>query len=172
MKKYTVPIIPQTKPMGCWAASIAMILAWREQICHHTAESVARACGYTKQREAGLAPDDTAPLKHWGFEWLAPQSITVSGFYQLLCQYGPLWVATKSPFPPPSGPPVPHVRVVTGMEPHPDASKTVLYVNDPAPRGRGSSYQEGYLRFVGKKDTLGLEEMGIGFPIYTAHLVN
>jgi hypothetical protein len=145
MKKYFVSVIAQTKPMGCWAASIAMILSWKEKKSYYTPDLIAKECGYTQNREAGLAPNDTGPLTYWGFKWLAPQSLTIDGLYRLLMVKGPLWVATKSPFPPPNGPLVPHIRVVTGMKPHADAHRTIIYINDPAPIRRGSSYEESYL---------------------------
>ena len=166
MIKYHVPLIHQTKQMGCWAASIAMILSWRDNK-RYTPQEIAIGCDYNQQREAGLNPEDSTPLKHWGFEWLMPQSLLVAGLYQLLCQRGPLWVASLTPFP--------HVRVIVGMEPNPDPSKAILYMNDPDPGGAGK-YAEDYYVFTIKKDDLASGKLPNypiatgSIPIYTAFL--
>lgn len=167
MRRYHVPVIPQTKPMGCWAASIAMILSWRDHKLY-TPGYVAEQCGYGAMREAGLDKNDSWPLLYWGFKWLPAQTISVTDFYWGLVNHGPLWVATDQAAP--GQPTAPHIRVVTGMDPHPDPGRAIIYLNDPAPLFQGSFGWETYHAFIGKKTTLMWRSMAVDAPIYTAHL--
>ena len=164
MKKYQVPLIAQSKPMGCWAASIAMIVSWRDNRLY-TPEEIAKACNYDKKRVEGLHPEDTKALTHWGLNWTAPQSFHVSGMFNMLQTHGPLWVATQES--------IAHVRVIVGMEPSPDPSRAKLYIQDPLPTLRGSVYIETFSNFCSKKNTLARRELrSMTAPIYTAYLKN
>jgi len=162
MKKYQVPLIAQSRPMGCWAASIAMIVSWRDNR-NYTPEQIAKACKYNQKREVGLHPEDTKPLTHWGFTWCGPQSFHVAGMFSMLQTHGPLWVATQEA--------VPHVRVIVGMEPNPDPSRAKLYIQDPLPHNQGKKYTETFSNFCTKKNTLARTELRtMNAPIYTAFL--
>ena len=163
MKKYHVPLVPQTKEFGCWSASIAMIVSWRDNR-RYTSEEIAKACNYDKKREVGgLHPEDILPFVHWGLTWRNPQTYHVAGLYSLLQTHGPLWVATHEGSA--------HARVVVGMEPHPDPSRAKLYIQDPGPTLFGSIYVESFSDFCSKKDVLARRELRTMIaPVYTAHL--
>jgi hypothetical protein len=169
---YNVPLIPQTTNMSCWAAGIAMIIAWKRHVTL-SAEQIATNPGgipYLAQFQTGLNPNDTYILRSWGLVTEAPQCYTIEGFDQLLTRFGPLWVASAVPGP--------HIRVVCGLSSGVTASQTILSVNDPWEQGmrvfrmpnRGSHYYVDYLTFTKQYETLGGRELREPAPIYVAHL--
>ncbi len=170
---YDVPLIPQTTAMGCWAAGIAMICAWRDHLSIDPT-TIARNPGdvpYLAQLQTGLNPNDASILRRWGFATEAPQSYTVAGFVQLLRRFGPLWVAAAVPGP--------HIRVVTGFSPDPaQAGGGLVGINDPWERGmpvfrwpnRGARYTLSYFEFNRQVGALGTRERAEAAPVYVAHL--
>lgn len=167
--RYNVQLVPQQTGMSCWAAGFAMIVGWREQMSLDPSE-IARATGYWAQYRDGLLPEDTHVMDIWGLVPEAPQSYTVSGFSELLRNFGPLWVATAEPGA--------HIRVVTGIHGDGSPDGTTLHINDPweqgmnafQPDNRGSQYTETYRQFVQKQARLADREMDIDAPIYVSHL--
>jgi hypothetical protein len=172
--RYHVNMIPQQTGMGCWAASIAMIFGWAQRVCIDPGAIAARE-GYQQYLSTGLPPNDDSILRAWGIYPEAPQNYTIAGFMQLLQQYGPLWIAAAVPGA--------HVRVVTGFDPHADASKATVYINDPWEQGmkqfrlpnHGARYTMSYLRLVKQEETLAKRELfdpvyASKLPIYVAHL--
>ncbi len=155
---YDVPLIPQTSSMSCWAASIAMILAWRDQASYDPLLIAQNAGGpsYLPSYSNGLDPNDSYILRRNGFEVLAPQCFTLGAIKSLLETYGPLWVATWAPGP--------HIRVVRGL------INRAVYINDPAPVNRGSRYTQSFRTFFGAMEELGARELSQPAPIYVAHL--
>ncbi|MGH9647229.1 MAG: papain-like cysteine protease family protein [Bryobacteraceae bacterium] len=169
---YNVPLIPQTTDMSCWAAGIAMIVAWKRHVSIN-AEQIATDPGgipYLAEFRTGLNPNDTYILRRWGLVTEAPQCYSTQGLDQLLTRYGPLCVASAVPGP--------HIRVVCGLLPGTSASETILSINDPWERGmvsfrmpnRGSHYQMDYLTFTNQLETLGRRELREPAPIYVAHM--
>jgi hypothetical protein len=157
--------------MDCWAASIAMIQSWANQMSIDPGTVAARD-GYQRYLSTGLPPSDDRILRDWGIVPEYPQNYTVAAFMQLLQQYGPLWVAgTVGSIPA-------HVRVVTGFDPDPDPSLAIVYINDPWQLGMttfslpnsGSTYSQTYLKFTNQTDTLASAEMSEVSPVYVAHL--
>jgi Papain-like cysteine protease AvrRpt2 len=169
---YNVPLVPQTTSMSCWAAGIAMILAWRRGISIDpvTIASNPGGVSYLAQFQSGLNPNDTTILRRWGLSLEAPQSYSVEGFAQLLQRYGPLWVAASVPGP--------HIRVVTGFQPATPDVNSVVAINDPWEQGmhmfrwpnRGARYTRTYLQFTRDVERLARAEMNQPAPIYVAHL--
>jgi hypothetical protein len=170
---YDVPLIPQTTSMSCWAAGIAMIVAWKRRISIDPFMVATNPGGisYLQQfHHAGLNPNDTTILRRWGFVVEAPQSYTVAGFADLLHRYGPLWVAAAVPGP--------HIRVVTGFQPATPENNSIVAINDPwevgmqafRPNNRGSRYTRSYLRFTREVSRLGRSELDEPSPVYVAHL--
>ena len=155
---YDVPLIPQMTNMSCWAASIAMILGWKNNMSIPD-EIIAKNPGginYMPSYANGLDPNDKYILGVNGFETDAPQCYTANAIYDLLWAKGPLWVATWAPGP--------HIRVVTGL------IGNTLYINDPAPVGSGSRYSQTFTQFFGAMENLGSREMSQRFPVYVAYL--
>lgn len=156
--RYDVPLVPQTSTMSCWAASIAMILGWKDQASYDP-QLIAQNYGglnYMPSYKDGLDPNDTYILTRNGFTVLAPQCYTTGAIAQMLETYGPLWVASWAPGP--------HVRVVRGL-----ANETV-YLNDPAPVNLGSQYTQSFSTFFGAMEDLGRRELKQKNPVYVAHL--
>jgi hypothetical protein len=169
---YRVPLIPQTTGMSCWAAGIAMLVAWKQQISIDPVLIASNPGGisYLTQFQTGLDPNDKTILRRWGLVAEAPQSYSPSGFADLLLRYGPLWVASSVPGP--------HIRVVTGFQPAASEVNSVVAINDPWETGmlafrwpnRGSSYTRTYLRFTNEVTRLARSEMNQPAPVYVAHL--
>lgn len=168
---YDVPLIPQTTSMGCWAAGMAMILAWKNGICVSpvTIASNPGAAPYLSQLQTGLDPNDVNILRRWGFVVEAPECYAAEGLARLLEAHGPLWVAAKLPTIPA------HIRVITGMD---VGGGSRVYVNDPWEQGmmnfhwpqRGSRYSRTFGRFMAQVEGLGRDELSEPSPIYVAHL--
>lgn len=164
--RYDVPLIAQTTGMGCWAASIAMILGWKNQASFDPSLIAANPGGtnYVPSLTNGLDPNDRYILQRNGFAVEEPACYTPSAITALVDRYGPLWLAGLVPL---SGVahPVPHIRVVTGFE------GGQVYINDPWPVHSGSRYTRSFQTiFVGQMETLGATELNQPVPIYLAHL--
>jgi hypothetical protein len=168
---YSVPLIPQTSDHSCWAAGIAMILAWKRGISidPRTIAANRGSVSYMRQFRHGLDPEDTFILHRWGFILEAPQSYSPDDFAGLLERYGPLWVAASIS--------EPHIRVVTGFKSAAGGPSFVI-INDPweegmiafRPSNRGSTYRRSYRRFTREVEHLAGDELGVTAPIYVAHL--
>ncbi|MFA8385362.1 MAG: papain-like cysteine protease family protein [Pelagibaca sp.] len=158
--KYDVQLIAQTTGMSCWAASIAMILGWRynTSIADTTIAANSGGTNYTPSMTTGLDPNDRYILERNGFILDEPMCYTPELVKSILEANGPLWVASQVP----AGP---HIRVVTGYD------GKQLYINDPAPVGRGSRYTRSFDRFFGAMEQLGEAELTTQrAPIYVAYL--
>jgi hypothetical protein len=156
---YDVHLIPQTSDFSCWAASIAMILGWRNSASYDPSLIATNFGGtnYMPQFNNGLSPNDTYILQRNGFRVLSPQCYTVRAVRHLLSQFGPLWVAGLT-----GGP---HIRVATGL------TAGRVHVNDPWPPFHGAQYTRSFSSFFGDMETLGASEMNQPAPVYVAHLM-
>lgn len=155
---HDVPLFPQTTGMSCWAASIAMILGWKNQQCIADVTIAANYGGasYLPSMQSGLDPNDRYILERNGFELDAPKCYTLDLVKQLIDGRGPLWVASAAP--------APHIRVVRGY------GGDMLLVNDPAPVNAGSRYTRSFNSFFGQMETLGASELKQAAPVYVAYL--
>jgi hypothetical protein len=159
---YDVILIPQSTNMSCWAASIAMILSWKNQASFDP-QMIASNPGGTNympqfaNNGPGLDPNDKYILERNGFKLEAPQCYTLEAVQGLLAQHGPLWVASQVP----AGP---HIRVVTG------STGDRLHINDPSPVNQGAKYTRGFNDFFGQMETLGGQELNEPSPVYVAYL--
>ena len=158
--KYNVPLIAQTTNMSCWAASMAMILGWRnrQSVSQRAIASNFGGPSYMPQLTSGLNPNDRYILERNGFTLDAPMCYSPSLIESMLDSYGPLWVASAVPSA--------HIRVVTGLD------NGVLYINDPWPVSRGAKYTRSFSQFFGAMETLGAVEVGQPSPIYVAYLAS
>lgn len=156
--RYDVPLIPQSTPDSCWAASIAMILGWRDKASYSDV-ALARNVGgidYSPSLKTGLDPNDRYILERNGFALEAPQCYTEQAIRSLLQHRGPLWVASAIPSP--------HIRVVTGISGH------QLNINDPWAPGVGAQYIRSFTDFFGQMEQLGGKELAEKAPVYVAYL--
>lgn len=164
--RYDVMLIPQTTGMGCWAASIAMILGWKNQASFdpNLIASNSGGVSYVPSLTHGLDPNDRYILRQNGFLVEEPVCYTPPGVANLLNDYGPLWLAGLLPLPGATGL-IPHVRVVTGFE------NDQVYINDPWPVNSGRRYNRSFQEiFVGQMESLGIREINEPCPVYVAHL--
>lgn len=159
---YDVELVPQDTNMSCWAASMAMILSWRDQASYDP-RRIAENPGGTNympqyaQNGPGLDPNDRYILERNGFVLESPQCYMPAAIETMLLQFGPLWFASLVP----AGP---HIRVIRGM------TGDQVYVNDPAPVGQGSQYLRSFNDLFGEMETLGAQELNQRSPVYIAHL--
>jgi papain like cysteine protease AvrRpt2 len=156
--KYAVPLIPQTTSMSCWAACIAMMLAWKNQASYDPQGIAANNGGvsYLPSFDNGLDPNDRYILERNGFELDYPKCYTLGAIQGIVDEHGPLWVASAAP--------APHIRVVTGY------SGQTLFINDPGPVNAGSQYPSSFTDFFGKMEALGFQELKQKAPVYVAWL--
>lgn len=156
--KYDVHLVPQSTSMSCWAASIAMILGWKDQACFDPQLIAANNGGlnYMPSFVRGLDPNDRHILERNGFLLDAPQCYMLTSVQALIDSHGPLWVASAAP--------APHIRVVTGYD------GQNLYINDPGPVNSGSRYVASFRSFFGQMETLGAQELKQKAPVYVAYL--
>ena len=169
---YNVPLIPQTTSMSCWAAGIAMIVAWRNHVIIDPIQIANDPGGisYLAQFQTGLDPNDNYILRRFGLVSEAPMCYTTSALNGLLNRFGPLWVAAAVPGP--------HIRVVTGLLEGTSDQDAQVSINDPWEKGmnvfrmpnRGSHYYMTFAEFMGQVETLGSRELSEPLPIYVAHL--
>jgi hypothetical protein len=173
---YTVPLIGQPTRGTCWAASIAMMLAWRgtplDVFNVRTRSPLSSDPRFTAaQVETGRegiglsAHDTTAVLRWWGLVFPPGQTWTAEEFGRLLQRRGPLLAITFT-----QGSGQSHCRVVTGLEGNGTPGGTNVHINDPwtdgafsgfnQPRGDsdrptpGSRYRETYSEFANLQRSL------------------
>ncbi len=139
---HDVPLFPQSANMSCWAASIAMILGWKNQqsISDVTIAANNGGTNYLPSMQSGLDPNDRYILTRNGFSLDEPMCYTLGLVQDMIASYGPLWVACAVPSA--------HIRVVRGYE------GGTLYINDPWPPGRGTQYTRTFAQFFGRMETL------------------
>lgn len=164
--RHDVTLIPQSTSMGCWAASIAMILGWQRQASFDPANIAANPGGpsYVPQLANGLDPNDRLILERNGFAIESPQCYTLQAVQSMIDEHGPLWVASYAPLPPHGN--GPHIRVVTGYK------GGRLYINDPWPVNRGARYTRSFSSFFGQMEALGARELREPSPVYVAYLAD
>jgi len=124
-----VPLIGQPTAGTCWAASIAMMLAWRHTPMHvnDVRSRTPVAAGQVADSGRYLYPQEiTAALRWWGLVFPPGQTFTVQAVEQLLSLRGPLLVATYLP-----GSLRPHFLVITGLNGDGTPRRTELHINDP-----------------------------------------
>ena len=163
---YDVPLLGQQTGMSCWAASAAMIVAFRDQVSINPFD-VATAgdpthssltANYWDAYGDGISFSATNLAKLasvWGLALEPPQNFTVQGLKTMLEQYGPLWVGGAAGI-------GAHVRVITGIHGDGTPAGTSVVINDPWDVGKegfslpnsGSQYEEPFTEFVVKQEVL------------------
>ena len=124
------PYQPQSTDSSCWAASAAMVVGWRDQVCIADSEIAAHVPVIDAYRN-GLAPSARRVLGDaWNLVAEPPASYTIEAFRQMLADYGPLYVGMN--WGKQGGG---HARVLVGMESGgaDDGSDTTMFLYDPWP---------------------------------------
>jgi hypothetical protein len=124
------PLVPQATGMSCWAASAAMVVAWRDRMSVDP-QQIASGAGEWAAYANGLNPADVPTLAQaWNLTTEPPQSYTVDALRQMIQDSGPLWVGAKVPGL--------HVIVVTGLYGDGTPDGTFVRINDPWGRDPGT----------------------------------
>jgi hypothetical protein len=165
---HNVPLFGQKYPMSCWAASIRMILASKGRAVASD-DDIAAPTFSQASLVSGLMPDDSRPLRHWGFTTEPAQTYSEDGIKALVQRHGPLWIACDVRTPGYSRA-FPHIRVIKGVRDL--QTPFALVYNDPWPVGFGAMYDETYAETVRKNELLGAGELVYDGPIYVAYLRN
>ncbi len=171
---YNVPLIPQSASMSCWAASMAMILEFKNEASYDQSLLAENFGGpsYTRQLQSGISISDTYILRRYGFTLEAPVCYSAEGLYTLLFNNGPLWIAAAVP----SG----HVRVITSMDliSGANSDNSRVYINDPWEVGmtvfrqnnRGSRYSLTFSQLMAQYEALAYATISAPTPLTVAHL--
>ncbi len=155
---HSVQLVPQPTNMSCWAAGIAMMVSWKNNISI-SPENIAESLGYEGEMKTGLNPEDTAAFTRWGMSWEPPVNYTIEAFAGIL-RRGPVWIAAKV-----GGP---HVRVIYAMSGDGTPDGTRVSIHDPSPVNSGSSYTKTMRELASEMNTLVSEELSFDKPIYLA----
>jgi len=133
---YDVPFIPQPTNVYCWSSSIAMILWWKQN--EHEQASTQESLTPTQVAvyndwwnywfPKGLDYKDQRPFEAWKFTTLAPQSMTLDGFRDILSN-SPIWIAYDGCTNPLAN--CGHSVVVVGATSDGTEAGTTLFINDP-----------------------------------------
>lgn len=159
---HTVPLIPQSTGMSCWAASAAMLVGWRDSMSIPDGE-IANAAGAFSQYQNGLLPNDRSIFPVWGMVDMPPQSYSITGLREMIESYGPLWFASDVGSP--------HARVITGIYGDGTPDNTFLRINDPWPPGTGAQYTLTISQMTQQVESLyGQESKDYIDPYYFARL--
>jgi hypothetical protein len=124
------PLVPQATGMSCWAASAAMVVAWRDRVSVDPQE-IATGSGEWAAYVSGLNPADVPTLAQaWNLQMEPPQCYSPDGLLRIIQNNGPLWVAAAVPGL--------HAIVVTGMYGDGSVDGTFVCINDPWGRDPGT----------------------------------
>jgi len=175
-RQYQVSLVPQPTGVSCWATSIAMLLWWRDGNNvdpTQVADDLAYWVQFFNEDVGGLEKDDRFPFQYYGMKVEDPLCYTVEGMYNLLDDYGPLWVALDACYPDDT---CAHALVVTGMFGDGTPDGTILYINDPddgsgSYPNSGKQYNLTYSAFAAKLEQLGADDLMDSAPqdYYIAH---
>ena len=164
--QYDVPLLGQQTGMSCWAASAAMVVAFRDQVSVDPLEiamagnptPASQVGGYWEKYADGIDFSTATTDKLfsvWGLTSEPAQSLTIDGLRDMLLQYGPLWTGVANGV-------GAHVRVITGIVGDGTPEGTAVLINDPWDIGKeefelpnsGSQYPELFTEFVAKQEVL------------------
>ena len=87
--QFDVPLIPQPNTTSCWAASMAMLVSYRDGAMT-TPQSIADAAGYSLESSYGWDALYSA-LREWNLSTIT-MTPTMGELDRLLRRYGPLWL--------------------------------------------------------------------------------
>lgn len=136
--KFDVPLIGQVNDNSCWNASAWMIWQyWQGKTKRQGPMNTVKEA-FARSEKAGIYPlefvklAEKVGLKAASFKY----PLSRAEFASLLLRHGPLWCAGYW-----WGTGAGHVIVATGL------SDDVVFINDPAPRGKGSRKAKGLGEF-------------------------
>jgi ABC-type bacteriocin/lantibiotic exporter with double-glycine peptidase domain len=134
---FDVPLIIQPTPVSCWAASLAMVVSFRDSAMY-AVEDIASEAGMDVFSGYKWAQIQNAVSK-WSLKQEGSECAPPSFWAGLLRTFGPLWVVEI-------GAPT-HAVVVTGMQGDGTPENTTVVINNPAPANAGGAQQKSFLDF-------------------------
>lgn len=166
---YEIELIPQPNKLACWAASMAMLVSYQQQVSLNP-ESLAEQVGRSLRTSYGW--DMLEEVKdHFGFKDIALPSnaslyVSPEQWSQWLGTYGPLWITVIGA---PS-----HAIIVNGIQGDLTPTGTTIEIRNPwnlstafsddlidfDPANTGLSYTESFQDFAAEFGNLGLDNYG------------
>lgn len=127
-----VELIGQREDLSCWAASLSMLIGWRDRQSVDEA-SVASACGRAPNQRGPIQRADVlAVTEALGLGHSEPATYSAEGFRTLLENHGPIWVCKQFADGVESG----HAVLAVGL--YSDGTETYVRVVDPWDREVGT----------------------------------
>lgn len=123
-----VPLIPQPTAVSGWAASLAMVAAYRDR-ASYSAEQVAGAANMDVQSDYDWTEIQNA-ISVWDLQTEGPISAMPEYWANLLQQFGPVWIVEV-------GNPN-HVVIIVGVNGDGTAEGTSITLNNPWPPENGT----------------------------------
>lgn len=125
--QYDVPLVAQPTDVTCWAASLDMVIGYRDQVSY-AVDTVAEQAGLTTTDSHGWSEIQTA-VKAWNLVEEGPASGMPDYWATQLANCGPLWVVeTGNPY---------HAVVLIGIDGDGTADGSTVTVNNPWPPNQG-----------------------------------
>jgi len=142
-------LVPQPTDMSCWAAAATMVYSWTHQMSYDPSV-LAEECGRIDQRKKGLPYDQVDELaQELGLTFIWPQGYSVQGFYDMLSNNGPLFIALE----PPGG--GGHAICVVGMHGDGTPEGTTVIYHDPWPPNVGHANKRApFTEFIAEYENL------------------
>jgi ABC-type bacteriocin/lantibiotic exporter with double-glycine peptidase domain len=134
---YDVPLIPQPTQASCWAASLAMVISFRDS-ASYTVDDIASQAGMDVSRSYNWTQIKGA-VGNWLLKVEGSECAPPSFWAGLLRAFGPLWIVEI-------GNPT-HAVVVTGMRGDGTPENTSVMINNPAPPNMGSVQEKSFMDF-------------------------
>ncbi len=124
---YSVPLIPQPTDVSCWAASLAMVVSYRDS-ASYAPETIAQQSGMDIAGSYGW-PDIRNAVSTWGLNTEGPACGLADYWATLLSNHGPIWIVEV-------GNPN-HAVVVVGVNGDGTQEGTTVTLNNPWPPNAG-----------------------------------
>jgi ABC-type bacteriocin/lantibiotic exporter with double-glycine peptidase domain len=122
-----VPLIPQPTDVSCWAASLTMVVAYRDQ-ASYTPQTIAAAANMDV--DSGYGWDQIkAAVSAWNLTAEGPTCAMPSDWAGWLRSFGPIWIVEV-------GNPN-HSVVVVGIDGDGTPEGTTVTLNNPWPPNKG-----------------------------------
>ncbi len=132
-----VPLIPQPTDVSCWAASLAMVISYRDQTSHTPQDTAAAG---NMDVDTGYGWDDIKnAVSAWNLKTEGPSCSLPEQWATWLKSYGPIWIVEV-------GNPN-HAVVVVGIDGDGTPDGTTVTLNNPWPPNAGVVETKSYTDF-------------------------
>lgn len=135
-RMYDVPLIPQPTVNSCWAASMAMLISFRNQASVTPEDIVQESHGLSMTLDDAYDWESLKTVRdYYGFQIIVVPSnaslyFAPEQWFEWLNDYGPLWITT-------TGTPS-HAIVIRGISGNLSEENTSISINNPLPVDSGN----------------------------------